>query len=164
MHYSEPVLVDDMLNPADASPMPQPSITPAYQAIIAATRSLTARQRELLILRMDHHFSCHLANELLATPLGRLSLSSDEMQALALNDIPRQLFSIREEALLRFCDEMTDRAAITDETWRLCSRSLSPAHVFDVIHLVSEYAVCAFSKLNRRWQANREPKPWQEYL
>ena len=164
MNYSEPVLTDDMINPPDGSPMPRPSITPAHQAIIASTRSLSARQRELLIQRMDYHFTCQLADELLTTPAGRRCLSSYEIQALSLDDIPRHLFSIEERALLRFCDEMTDRAAITDDTWKLCSQSLSPAHVFDVIHLISEYAVCAFSKLNRRWQANRGPSPWPEYL
>jgi alkylhydroperoxidase family enzyme len=115
-----------------------------FAAHVLAKSTLTARDRELLILRTgwrcrsQYEFSQHAA-----IALG-CDVTADEVRRTT-GDLEPALWSTHDLALLRAADELHDQACISDATWQTLADDLRPEQLLDVIFTVGNYHTVAFA-------------------
>jgi alkylhydroperoxidase family enzyme len=106
--------------------------------------SLTARQRELIILRVGHVRRSQyewLQHSILAADAG---ITADEVDRIAAGpEAPG--WSPLEAALLRATDELLSTALITDDTWALLASELDTRQLMDMVFTVGAYDVLAMA-------------------
>lgn len=111
---------------------------------VLAKNSLSARDRELLILRAgwrcasQYEFSQHALIAL------RCGITADEVQRTKL-PIDEGAWSTADAALLRAADELHDDSRISDATWQELAARLTDQQLLDVIFTVGNYHVVAFA-------------------
>ena len=110
---------------------------------VLSKNSLSARHRELLILRTG--LRCNSPYEWgQHVPIGlRSQLDQDDIDAIA-HWPATDRFSPLEQALLRAADELHDDSVIGNDTWRRLQEGLDEQQVIDVIFTVGNYHVVAF--------------------
>jgi alkylhydroperoxidase family enzyme len=106
--------------------------------------TLSARQRELLVLRVatlrrsTYEWAQHV---LLA---GDAGLTSEEIARIAQGpDAPG--WSRLERALLAAVDELVDEARVEDATWTVLARELDERQLMDLVFTVGAYEVVAMA-------------------
>jgi alkylhydroperoxidase family enzyme len=112
-----------------------------FNGHVQLATTLSARQRELLILRVAavrgarYEWAQHVL-------IGRdAGLSDDQMVAIASGS---GTWNELDAALVAAVDELLDDGAITDATWRVLSAELSTEQLLDVIYTVGAYETLAF--------------------
>jgi 4-carboxymuconolactone decarboxylase len=111
---------------------------------VLAKNSLTARDRELLILRTgwrcdsQYEFSQHAVIAL------RCEISESDVQSIKL-PVADGGWSDHEAALLNAADELHDDSRISDSTWQTLAARLTDQQLLDVIFTVGNYHVVAFA-------------------
>jgi alkylhydroperoxidase family enzyme len=124
-----------------------PELTTAFNTfnghVLFAT-TLTARQRELLVLRVasrrgaDYEWAQHVV-------LGHdAGLSTDEIVRVELGP-DEGGWSPFEAALLRAADELLETARIGDETWSVLADALDERQLMDVVFTVGAYDLVAMA-------------------
>jgi alkylhydroperoxidase family enzyme len=124
-----------------------PQLTTAFHSfnghVLFAT-TLSARQRELLVLRVavrrdaDYEWAQHVV---LA---GDAGLSPDEVARIA--DGPdADGWSALDRSLLRAADELLDDARIGDDTWRTLRAELDDQQLMDLVFTVGAYDLVAMA-------------------
>lgn len=121
-----------------------PALAAAYHTfnghVLFAT-TLTARQRELLVLRVaavrgaDYEWAQH---EVLA---GDVGITSEELDRIATGDGAG--WAPLDAALLRAAEELVADARIGDETWGTLAAELDAQQLLDVIFTVGAYDALA---------------------
>ena len=105
--------------------------------ILAAT-TLTARQRELLVLRVGVRRSARYEWGQHLPIAGDAGLSREEIDRVG-SDPASDEWSDLEAALLRAVDELIDDGVISDHTWNRLAADLDPRQLLDVIFTVGAY-------------------------
>jgi alkylhydroperoxidase family enzyme len=124
-----------------------PELTAAFNTFnghVLFGTTLTARQRELLVLRVaarrgaDYEWAQHVV---LARDAG---LSTDEVVRVSRGpDEPG--WSPFEAALLRAADELLENARIGDETWGVLADAFDDRQLMDVVFTVGAYDLVAMA-------------------
>jgi alkylhydroperoxidase family enzyme len=102
--------------------------------------ALSARERELLILRVSHRCDCdyewsvHVAGFADAAGLAQADLHA------TLQPIAEATLSRRERLMLAAADELVDARKLTSATTAALRHSLVPAEIVELIALVGRYA------------------------
>jgi alkylhydroperoxidase family enzyme len=139
-----------------------PALMRAYHVFVGQLlyeSSLSARQRELLILRVaavrgaDYEWAQHVV---LATDAG---ISRAEMAAIAGNE-PHAGWPPLETALLAAVDELLAAARISDATWSSLSAELSEHQLFDLVFTVGAYDVLAMALRSFGVPLDDDLVPW----
>jgi alkylhydroperoxidase family enzyme len=142
-----------------------PELVHSYHVFVAHLlyrTTLTARHRELLILRVaavrsaDYEWAQHVV---LALDVG---LHREEIDAVRA-DADRSRWEPTEAALLAAADELVADARITDETWRVLRAELSDQQLLDVVFTVGAYDVLAMALHTFGVQLDDDLLPWAEH-
>jgi len=111
---------------------------------VAIDSSLSARERELLILRIswlrqsEYEYVQHLI-------LGRRAGLTDDELARIPEGPDADGWNAEDAGLLRVADELHRDARISDPTWARLSEHFKPAQIMDMIFLVGCYEVLAMA-------------------
>jgi alkylhydroperoxidase family enzyme len=115
-----------------------------FAAHIMATSSLSARQRELLIMRVgwrtesEYEWGQHV---LMSKPAGLTAEDHERIKAGPDADGWDEL----ESALLRAADELLDDTMLSDDAWSKLTRHLTTHQVTDAIFTVGQYNMLAMA-------------------
>jgi alkylhydroperoxidase family enzyme len=124
-----------------------PALTRAYHTfnghVLFAT-SLSARQRELLVLRVaavrqaEYEWAQHVVQA------GDAGIDAGEIARVAEGpDAPG--WSLLERAMLSAVDELVDGAEITDATWKVLAGELDEQQLMDLVFTVGAYDLLAMA-------------------
>ncbi|MGD9995372.1 MAG: carboxymuconolactone decarboxylase family protein [Ilumatobacteraceae bacterium] len=109
---------------------------------VLSKSTLTARDRELLILRVGvrcasrYEFAQH---HLIAQ---RSDISVDEIERVKSG--PDAGWTRHDAALLRAVDELHDQSVVSDETWSVLAETYGPEQLLDLLATVGNYHLVAF--------------------
>ncbi len=124
-----------------------PPLTGAYNQLIGHllyASTITARQRELLVLRVAVLRDSSYLWEQHAESAGDAGISGSEVEGVrsggAAND-----WSPVEAALLRAADELVHQARIADSTWATLTTELDSQQLMDVVFTVGAYDLLAMA-------------------
>ena len=138
-----------------------PAVTQAYHQFVAHLlyrTSLTARQRELLILRVaavrgaDYEWAQHVV---LALEVG---LTREEIDAV--RDPDRGTWEPSEAALLAAVDELVTDAQVSDATWASLRAELTDQQLLDAVFTVGAYDLLAMVLHTFQVQIDDDLLPW----
>ena len=139
-----------------------PALAEAYHLFVAHLlyrTTLTARQRELLILRVaairsaDYEWAQHVVLSLEA------GLTRDEIAAVR-RGVAAGAWSPDEAALLAAADELIADARVSDETWRTLAKTLSEQQLLDAVFTVGAYDVLAMALHSCGVQLDDDLRAW----
>ena len=132
--------------------------TLAGHLLFATTLSL--RQRELLILRVasvrrsEYEWLQHVV---LADDVGLTALDLERVAA----GPDAEGWSAADAALLRAVDELIADARISDATWAVVARDLSPQQLLDVVFTVGSYDVLAMALRTFDVEPDADLREWK---
>ncbi len=107
--------------------------------------SLSVREQELVILRMVLHFNCDYVWKHHVPVAQEFCVNDEELSALKKIDLPKNIFSSRDEALILMTDDMMRVKTITDSIWNTYKGFLTDRDLIDLIHLISQYVLFALT-------------------
>jgi AhpD family alkylhydroperoxidase len=124
-----------------------PTLMRAYHTFtghIIFTSTLTARQRELLVLRVAAVRDATYEWEQHVVLAAEAGIDDDEIARVAAGaDAPG--WSTLEAAMLRSVDELIDDAMVTDETWKVLAAAFDDQQLMDLVFTVGAYDVLAMA-------------------
>jgi alkylhydroperoxidase family enzyme len=124
-----------------------PDLTIAYNTLISHAlyfTTITARQRELLILRVAHLRSAGYERAQHVYQAGVAGITPDEIERVRLGP-GAPGWAPLENALLAAADELIAEARIAEETYETLSSSLDIQQLMDVVFTVGAYEVFAMA-------------------
>ncbi len=113
----------------------------------------TAREQELIILRMGFLYNCNYVWKHHLPVAKEFGVNDAELEAVKTSPLP-SVFSAREYALLMLTDEMVEHRTIGDEAWSKWSSELKKSELIDLVSIVSQYVF--FALLNNSLQVEIE--------
>lgn len=126
---------------------PYPDLARAFLTFnnhVATNSTLSAREREILILRIawlrqaEYEYYQHLVLGL------RAGLTEDEMEYIRAGPDAAQ-WSPQDAELVRVADELFTSAAVSDDTWASLAGRYSQQQMMDMVFLVGCYEVVAMA-------------------
>ncbi len=124
-----------------------PPLTGAYNHLIGHllyASTITARQRELLVLRVAVLRDSAYLWEQHAESAGDAGISGTEVEGVRSGPTANG-WSPVEAALLRAADELVQRARIDDSTWATLTAALDTRQLMDVVFTVGAYDLLAMA-------------------
>lgn len=116
----------------------------AFGSTLLYRAELSARDRELLILRTAWHCKAHYEWSY-HVPLGlRSGLSKDEIGRVTEGPASSD-WTATEAALIQAADELHHDAVISDATWKVLAAHYSPAQLVEIPMVVGQYHMVAFT-------------------
>jgi alkylhydroperoxidase family enzyme len=116
----------------------------AFGSTLLYRSEITARERELLILRTAWHCKAHYEWSY-HVPLG-LRLGLTEADIARLTEGPAaEGWTPTDAALLQAADELHHDAVISDATWEVLAAHYSPAQLVEIPMVVGQYHLVAFT-------------------
>jgi alkylhydroperoxidase family enzyme len=115
-----------------------------FQRHLLYESELTARQRELVVLRVSHRRRSEYEWAQHVATAGDNGIEPGEVARIPLGPDATE-WSDHERALLRATDELVDDGRIADETWRTLAEVLDEKQILDVIFTVGAYDVMAMA-------------------
>lgn len=148
-----------------------PPLTGAYNQLIGHllyASTITARQRELLVLRVAALRDAHYLWEQHAESAGDAGIAGTEVERVE-SGPEAEGWSPVEAALLRAADELVQNARIADATWVILAGELDTQQLMDVVFTVGAYDLLAMAlrtfeielddDLRNRALPERRPRP-----
>jgi alkylhydroperoxidase family enzyme len=124
-----------------------PALTRAFNTFnghVQFATTLSARQRELLVLRVASRRRCAYEWAQHVVQAGDAGLGRDEVDRIAEGpDVPG--WSPLERAMLRAVDELLDDAMVADATWRALAGELDDRQLMDLVFTVGAYDTVAMA-------------------
>ena len=124
-----------------------PALTRAFNAFnghVQFATTLSARQRELLVLRVASRRRCAYEWAQHLVLAGDAGLGRDEVGRIGEGpDAPG--WSPLERAMLRAVDELLDDAMVADATWRALAGELDDQQLMDLVFTVGAYDTVAMA-------------------
>lgn len=114
---------------------------------------LTAREQELIILRVGCLYQCDYVWGHHVPPGLEAGLSHAEMTQIKLES-DLTIWSDRENALLLATDELVNLKNISEDTWAVLKHHLDDHQMIDLVMLVTQYIF--FALVNNSFQVNLE--------
>jgi alkylhydroperoxidase family enzyme len=125
----------------------------AFSAALLESRSLSARDRELLILRVGLRTGCRYLWSQHVTMAGPAGLSEAEVDAVG--DGPdSDIWSERDRDLLLTADELLGTQVVSDSTWDRLTHYFDEADLLEILFFIGSY-ICLAMVLN---SAGLEPQ------
>jgi alkylhydroperoxidase family enzyme len=124
-----------------------PPLTGAYHHLIGHllyTSTITARQRELLVLRVAALRASTYLWEQHAESAGDAGISGPEVERVR-SGPEADGWSTSEAALLRAADELVRSARVADATWATLASALDTQQLMDVVFTVGAYDLLAMA-------------------
>lgn len=124
-----------------------PSLTGAYNQLIGHllyASTITARQRELLVLRVAALRDCTYLWEQHAESAGDAGITGSEVERVR-SGPEAEGWSPVEAALVRAADELVYRARMADSTWATLTTELDAQQLMDVVFTVGAYDLLAMA-------------------
>ncbi|MEE3849043.1 carboxymuconolactone decarboxylase family protein [Gordonia sp. LSe1-13] len=116
----------------------------SFNKHLLAGSALSARQRELLILRVAHRRRAKYEWAQHVILAGRAGLTADEIDRVA-RDPSAAEWSATDRALVSAVDELLDDATIGDETWSTLDEVFDEQQLMDVVFTVGCYSMLAMA-------------------
>ncbi len=124
-----------------------PALTRAYHTFnghVQFATTLSARQRELLVLRVATRRGCEYEWAQHTVLAGDAGLSTEEIARVAESpDAPE--WSTLERAMLAAVDELIADATVSDTTWSALAAELDEQQLMDLVFTVGAYEVLAMA-------------------
>jgi AhpD family alkylhydroperoxidase len=124
-----------------------PALTRAYHTFnghVQFATTLSARQRELLVLRVATLRHCEYEWAQHAVLAGDVGLSAEEVDRVARGaDAPE--WSDLERSMLAAVDELVADATVSDGTWAALATQLDEEQLMDLVFTVGAYEVLAMA-------------------
>jgi len=152
--YPDEVVQRLLSTDPDSQPMPNALATmmhhPAlmgpflvYNNVLLAKPALSARQRELMVLRVAWRTRARYEwmQHLRLAP--RVKITPDEIAAIAAGDTER--WTPLEADLLAATDQLIDRYRVDDETWARLAKELSEQQLVELVFTVGTYTALAMA-------------------
>jgi alkylhydroperoxidase family enzyme len=151
-----PRLVDSYVaGGPDAPPVPTVLATLVHHPVLAApflafnnvllrTPALTARQRELMILRVAWRTRSKYEWIQHARLRHRYDITLDDVEAIARGEMLAS-WSALEHSLVVATDELLDDSCISDATWAALASELDEAQLVEVVFTVGTYTLLAMA-------------------
>lgn len=125
-----------------------------YNNHVATNSTLTARERELLILRTGWLRKCEYEFVMHVILGRRAGMTDDEIKRIETGpDAPG--WSEEDADLVRVADELHEEARISDKTWERLSRRYDHRQLMDMVFLVGCYEIVAM--IMRSFNVQMEP-------
>src|SRR5262245_62931711 len=130
-----------------------------FNGHIIYTSSLSARQRELLILRVSALRDAEYEWVQHSVLAGKNGIDEDELARVAEGpDAPE--WSSVDAAMIRAVDELVGDATITDDTWAVLAAALSEEQLMDLVFTVGAYDLLAMAFKAFRIELDDDLKPY----
>lgn len=107
--------------------------------------SLTLRQREIAILRTCAKTGCAYEWGVHAAFFSsKVGLDETQLKALAIGPADDIQWTSEEQALLMLCDDLNDKAQITDASWQKIRAAFGDEQILELIALAGFYRTVAY--------------------
>jgi AhpD family alkylhydroperoxidase len=138
-----------------------PALTMAFLAFnghVLYGTTLSARQRELLVLRVAHRRNCDYEwaqHVMLAKDAG----FEDEEISRIIEGPDAPGWSMLEASMLRAVDELIANAKVSSDTWKILAREFSDQQLLDLVFTVGTYEMvaCALGSFEIEPEPDLEP-------